>query len=116
MAFRPAAAGHAEGSNPSATAITALLLTQVRAVFSVTVTAAGFPVCPHSVTVGRYGLCMAQVVPYQTVHGRRYRVRYRTPDRRQTDKRGFRTKPRGGAVCRHGGGLQGQRRVRRRSP
>ena len=35
---------------------------------------------------------MAQVVPYQTVHGRRYRVRYRTPDRRQTDKRGFRTK------------------------
>ncbi|HEX9178323.1 MAG TPA: Arm DNA-binding domain-containing protein, partial [Mycobacterium sp.] len=35
---------------------------------------------------------MAQVVPYQTAHGKRYRVRYRTPDRRQTDKRGFRTK------------------------
>ena len=35
---------------------------------------------------------MAQVVPYQTADGRRYRVRYRTPDRRQTDKRGFRTK------------------------
>ncbi len=37
-------------------------------------------------------LSMAQVVPYQTAHGRRYRVRYRTPDRRQTDKRGFHTK------------------------
>ncbi|MGO8938844.1 MAG: tyrosine-type recombinase/integrase [Mycobacterium sp.] len=35
---------------------------------------------------------MAQVVPYQTAAGKRYRVRYRTPDRRQTDKRGFRTK------------------------
>ena len=35
---------------------------------------------------------MAQVVPYQTAHGKRYRVRYYTPDRRQTDKRGFRTK------------------------
>jgi hypothetical protein len=35
---------------------------------------------------------MAQVVGYQTTAGKRYRVRYRTPDRRQTDKRGFRTK------------------------
>ncbi|MCG7583670.1 tyrosine-type recombinase/integrase [Mycolicibacterium sp. OfavD-34-C] len=35
---------------------------------------------------------MAQVVPYQTKQGKRYRVRYRTPDNRQTDKRGFRTK------------------------
>jgi hypothetical protein len=35
---------------------------------------------------------MAQVVPYQTAHGKRYRVRYYTPDRRQTDKRGFTTK------------------------
>ena len=35
---------------------------------------------------------MAQVVPYKTAHGKRYRVRYRTPDRRQTDKRGFKTK------------------------
>ncbi|WP_237568693.1 tyrosine-type recombinase/integrase [Mycolicibacterium lacusdiani] len=35
---------------------------------------------------------MAQVVAYQTAQGKRYRVRYRTPDRRQTDKRGFRTK------------------------
>ena len=35
---------------------------------------------------------MAQVVPYQTAHGKRYRVRYHTPDRRQTDKRGFTTK------------------------
>lgn len=35
---------------------------------------------------------MAQVVPYQTKQGKRYRVRYRTPDRRQTDRRGFRTK------------------------
>ena len=32
------------------------------------------------------------MVPYQTAAGKRYRVRYRTPDRRQTDKRGFRTK------------------------
>ena len=36
---------------------------------------------------------MAQVVQYQTAHGKRYRVRYRTPDRRQTDRRGFKTKP-----------------------
>jgi integrase len=35
---------------------------------------------------------MAQVVAYQTKAGKRYRVRYRTPDNRQTDKRGFRTK------------------------
>lgn len=35
---------------------------------------------------------MAQVVQYQTAHGKRYRVRYRTPDRRQTDRRGFKTK------------------------
>jgi integrase len=35
---------------------------------------------------------MAQVVAYQTAQGKRYRVRYRTPDRRQTDKRGFKTK------------------------
>ncbi|PRC50028.1 site-specific integrase, partial [Mycobacterium sp. ITM-2017-0098] len=36
---------------------------------------------------------MATVSAYQTAAGeRRYRVRFRTPDRRQTDKRGFRTK------------------------
>lgn len=36
---------------------------------------------------------MGSVEPYVTGSGdRRYRVRYRTPDRRQTDKRGFRTK------------------------
>jgi hypothetical protein len=35
---------------------------------------------------------MAQVVAYQTKAGRRYRVRYRRPDKRQTDKRGFATK------------------------
>src|SRR5690349_4722669 len=35
---------------------------------------------------------MGSVEPYETRNGRRYRVRYRTPDRRQTDKRGFRTK------------------------
>lgn len=35
---------------------------------------------------------MATIEPYDTKHGRRYRVRYRTPDRRQTDKRGFTTK------------------------
>jgi hypothetical protein len=35
---------------------------------------------------------MASVQPYETSKGRRYRVRYRTPERRQTDKRGFRTK------------------------
>lgn len=35
---------------------------------------------------------MAQVVRYQTKAGKRYRVRYRTPENRQTDKRGFRTK------------------------
>ncbi|CAN5283696.1 site-specific integrase [soil metagenome] len=35
---------------------------------------------------------MAQVVAYETKAGKRYRVRYRTPENRQTDKRGFRRK------------------------
>lgn len=35
---------------------------------------------------------MGSVTSYETADGKRYRVRYRTPDRRQTDKRGFRTK------------------------
>lgn len=35
---------------------------------------------------------MGSVTPYETSAGRRYRVRYRLPDHRQTDKRGFRTK------------------------
>ncbi|HEX4443128.1 MAG TPA: tyrosine-type recombinase/integrase [Galbitalea sp.] len=35
---------------------------------------------------------MGSVTPYQTVAGKRYRVRYRKPDTSQTDKRGFRTK------------------------
>lgn len=32
------------------------------------------------------------VTPYDTAQGRRYRVRYRKPDKSQTDKRGFKTK------------------------
>jgi len=35
---------------------------------------------------------MGSVTPYETSRGRRYRVRYRKPDHKQTDKRGFRTK------------------------
>ncbi|MBJ8339998.1 tyrosine-type recombinase/integrase [Antrihabitans sp. YC3-6] len=35
---------------------------------------------------------MATIESYQTATGKRYRVRYRTPDRRQTDKRGFTSK------------------------
>ncbi|TFC19495.1 site-specific integrase [Cryobacterium glucosi] len=35
---------------------------------------------------------MGSVTSYETARGKRYRVRYRTPDRHQTDKRGFRTK------------------------
>lgn len=35
---------------------------------------------------------MATVTAYDTTKGKRYRVRYRTPDNRQTDRRGFRTK------------------------
>lgn len=35
---------------------------------------------------------MGTVTPYETSAGRRYRVRYRTPANRQTDKRGFKTK------------------------
>lgn len=35
---------------------------------------------------------MATISSYQTAHGKRYRVRYRKPDRSQTDKRGFKTK------------------------
>ncbi len=39
-----------------------------------------------------YRVGMAVVAAYETKQGKRYRVRYRTPDNRQTDKRGFRTK------------------------
>lgn len=35
---------------------------------------------------------MASITAYETAEGKRYRVRYRKPDRSQTDKRGFRTK------------------------
>jgi integrase len=35
---------------------------------------------------------MGSVEPYETTVGRRYRVRYRSPEHRQTDKRGFKTK------------------------
>lgn len=35
---------------------------------------------------------MATIEPYITKSGKRYRVRYRRPDRKQTDKRGFKTK------------------------
>lgn len=35
---------------------------------------------------------MATIQSYKTKAGKRYRVRYRTPDHRQTDKRGFTTK------------------------
>ncbi|WP_313479881.1 tyrosine-type recombinase/integrase [Microbacterium sp.] len=35
---------------------------------------------------------MGSVTPYKTNEGRRYRVRFRTPDNRQTDKRGFMTR------------------------
>jgi integrase len=35
---------------------------------------------------------MATISAYETANGRRYRVRYRKPDRTQTDKRGFKTK------------------------
>lgn len=41
---------------------------------------------------GQGGLAMAKIEAYQTKSGERWRVRYRTPDRRQTDKRGFTTK------------------------
>ena len=35
---------------------------------------------------------MGSITSYKTAAGKRYRVRYRKPDRTQTDKRGFRTK------------------------
>ncbi|GAA4481808.1 site-specific integrase [Microbacterium panaciterrae] len=35
---------------------------------------------------------MGSITPYATDGGKRYRVRFRNPDGRQTDKRGFRTK------------------------
>ena len=35
---------------------------------------------------------MARIEPYDTASGKRWRVLYRTPDRRQTTKRGFKTK------------------------
>jgi integrase len=38
------------------------------------------------------GILMGRVTPYTTASGKRYRVRYRTPDERQTDRRGFKTR------------------------
>ena len=35
---------------------------------------------------------MATIESYETASGRRYQVRYRTPQRSQTKKRGFKTK------------------------
>lgn len=35
---------------------------------------------------------MGTVTPYETVSGRRYRVRFRQPNKSRTDKRGFKTK------------------------
>jgi len=35
---------------------------------------------------------MGSIEPYDTKAGRRYRVRFRKPDRSQTQKRGFKTK------------------------
>jgi hypothetical protein len=35
---------------------------------------------------------VGSVQSYETKSGRRYRVRYRTPDHRQTDRRGFTSK------------------------
>ena len=35
---------------------------------------------------------MATISSYNTAQGKRYRVRYRTPDHKSTQKRGFRTK------------------------
>lgn len=35
---------------------------------------------------------MGSIRPYETAHGRRYRVRYRKPDHTETEKRGFKTK------------------------
>lgn len=35
---------------------------------------------------------MGSIRPYETAHGRRYRVRYRQPDHSEKEKRGFRTK------------------------
>lgn len=37
---------------------------------------------------------MATIESYETSGGKRYQVRYRTPERRQTKKRGFKTKRR----------------------
>src|SRR3546814_3412515 len=34
---------------------------------------------------------MGSITPYESVNGRRYRVRYRKPDRTETQKRGFTT-------------------------
>lgn len=45
-----------------------------------------------SPVVSRKLRSVATIEPYETSAGRRYRVRYRKPDRSQTDKRGFRTK------------------------
>ena len=34
---------------------------------------------------------MGSIAPYETTKGRRYRVRYRKPDRSEAEKRGFTT-------------------------
>lgn len=44
---------------------------------------------PYNVSGTQEMELMAKVEAYETRSGKRWRVRYRTPDRRQTDKRGF---------------------------
>jgi integrase len=45
-----------------------------------------------SITLWSLIFVMGSITPYETANGKRYRVRYRKPDRSQTDKRGFSTK------------------------
>src|SRR5258705_7944505 len=48
--------------------------------------------CLLSTFVPKIGSAMATIEPYETAHGKRYQVRYRTPQHTQTKKRGFTTK------------------------
>lgn len=54
---------------------------------------------------------MGSIDAYSTAQGRRYKVRYRTPERRQTAKAGFHHQTGCGAIPQQRGGGQGPGQV-----
>lgn len=77
-------------------------------------------VCPVSDTAliltikpARAEVEMGTITPYETVKGRRYRVRYRKPDHAEAEKRGFTTMRDAQQYPYHGYGVEVEGRVHR---